>query len=84
MSQCYQPVYYVTDNTDCDDNDSEVRPGESASWELCNGKLDRCEDDDGNDIDGCDWDETDEAACTAAGGDYDNGEECSVWTFTKN
>ena len=43
-----------------------------------------CEDDEGNDIDGCDWDETDEAACTAAGGDYDNGEECSVWTFTKN
>jgi len=38
-----------------------------------------CPDEDSD----CDW-ELDEAACTAAGGDYDNGQECYVWTWTKN
>ena len=60
------------------------RLGISSVEYFCEEFVFICEDDEGNDIDGCDWDETDEAACTAAGGDYDNGEECSVWTFTKN
>ena len=33
---------------DCDDFDPLVMPEQDPSWELCNGKLDRCEDDDGN------------------------------------
>ena len=43
---------------DCNDFDPLVMPEQDPSWELCNGKLDRCEDDDGvltppaNELDG--------------------------------
>ncbi|MGC6506835.1 MAG: MopE-related protein [Myxococcota bacterium] len=32
---------------DCNDFDPLVMPRQDSSWERCNGKLDRCEDDDG-------------------------------------
>ena len=44
---CSQPFGYVTNSDDCNDTDSEVLSGMPLEWEICNGKLDRCEDDDG-------------------------------------
>ena len=44
---CYAPLGYVsydpTDAVDCNDNDSEVNPSVPASAEICNGRLDSCD-----------------------------------------
>jgi formylglycine-generating enzyme required for sulfatase activity len=48
--QAYFPyLLWTTDSLeDCDDFDPLVLPGQDPDFELCNGKLDRCEQDDGN------------------------------------
>jgi hypothetical protein len=41
-------LYTPGDSVDCNDNDALVMPDQPNTWEICNGKLDRCESDDGN------------------------------------
>ena len=48
VSVCNVPFGYVTNSDDCNDTDPDVLLGMPVGWEICNGKLDRCEDDDGN------------------------------------
>ena len=48
VSVCNVPFGYVTNSDDCNDTDPEVLRGMPEEWEICNGKLDRCEDDDGS------------------------------------
>ncbi|MGC6510397.1 MAG: putative metal-binding motif-containing protein, partial [Myxococcota bacterium] len=48
VAVCNVPFGYVTNSDDCNDTDPDVLSGMPVDWELCNGKLDRCEDDDGS------------------------------------
>ncbi|MBD3297258.1 MAG: hypothetical protein GF341_01270 [candidate division Zixibacteria bacterium] len=54
LTQCDQPVGYVTDNTDCDDTDPGVNPGAA---EVCNAVDDNCDGavDEGFDQDADGW-----------------------------
>jgi large repetitive protein len=40
---CSLPSGYVSNADDCNDTDSEVQPFMPATAEICNGKIDRCE-----------------------------------------
>jgi large repetitive protein len=42
VEACAQPDEYVSDATDCDDNDNDIFPG---APELCNGEDDNCDED---------------------------------------
>ena len=42
---CAAPFGYVANPDDCNDTDPEVLSGMPEEWEICNGKLDRCEED---------------------------------------
>ena len=48
VAVCEAPYGYVGNSDDCNDTDSEVLSGMPVEWEICNGKLDRCEGDDGS------------------------------------
>ena len=48
VAVCNVPFGYVTNSDDCNDTDPDVLSGMPVEWEACNGKLDRCEDDDGS------------------------------------
>ncbi len=52
--ECYQPSGWVADNTDCDDTDAAVNPGQD---ELCNGIDDDCDGvvDESDAIDASTW-----------------------------
>ena len=47
LDYCYAPLGYVaydpSDEVDCNDNDIEVNPSVPASAEICNGRLDSCD-----------------------------------------
>ena len=43
FQSCLAPMNYVSDNQDCNDLDADVKPNVPASAEICNGKVDRCE-----------------------------------------
>ena len=45
IDSCTQPIGYVSNSDDCNDTDPNVLSGMPVEWEICNGKLDRCEDD---------------------------------------
>ena len=48
VAVCEAPYGYVDNNDDCNDTDPDVLSGMPVDWEQCNGKLDRCEEDDGS------------------------------------
>ena len=48
VAVCAAPFGYVDNALDCNDTDELVLSGMPEAWEICNGKLDRCEDDDGS------------------------------------
>jgi large repetitive protein len=54
LDACSQPVGYVSDGTDCDDNDDDSHPGAA---EYCNGSDDDCDEetDEGDAVDALDW-----------------------------
>ncbi|MAA79172.1 MAG: hypothetical protein CL916_07910 [Deltaproteobacteria bacterium] len=86
MDSCSQPVGYITDYTDCDDNDNDVHPGAD---EICNGEDDDCDTSiDNNVIDGDTWYEdgdedgfgnpaTSQNACNAPTGYVTNPQDCN-------
>ncbi len=79
---CEQPSGYVSDDTDCDDTDADINPGETEVWydgtdSDCDGGSDYDQDGDGYDSDDYSGDDCDDT-------DASKYEECVLYTFSSH